>query len=102
VDFPFFVVPKAKTLIRMLSGDREEAAQIWKCLKNIKGCQVKYSLDQDFSDSRKEKIENLEDLAGFIGNLKAGEKYYVRIRLYATVDGETCCSAWSKAKTLDC
>lgn len=100
-DVPFFVVPKAKTLMRMLSGDREEAAQIWKCLKNIKGCQIKYSLDQDFSDSRKEKIENPEDLAGFIGKLKAGERYYVRTRLYTAVNGETCCSAWSKAKALD-
>jgi len=35
-----------------------------------------------------------------VTGLKAGKKYYVRIRTYKTVSKVNCWSAWSKTKTV--
>ena len=99
VDVPFYVVPKARTLIKMMNGDKQ-AALIWKCLKNITKFQIEYSMDEDFADSQKEKIKKSKDLNKLVKKLKAGKKYYVRVRVYATVGNEKYHSAWSQVKTL--
>ena len=100
VAVPFYVFPKAKMFIKMMGGNKD-ASQYWKCLKHIKGCQIKYSLNEDFSDSRKEKIKKPKDLEKLIKKLKAGKKYYVRARVYATINKEKFYSDWSKVKTLE-
>lgn len=98
-DVPFCVIPKAKALIKMMGGDKQ-AAKAWKCLEHIAGCQVEYSLDEDFSGSSKEKIRKPKDLKKLAKKLKAGKKYYVRVRIYATVGKKKYYSDWSKVKIL--
>ena len=100
VAVPFYVFPKAKMFIKMMGGNKD-TSQYWKYLKHIKGCQIKYSLNEDFSDSRKEKIKKPKDLEKLIKKLKAGKKYYVRARVYATINKEKFYSDWSKVKTLE-
>ncbi|MBR2797143.1 MAG: helix-turn-helix domain-containing protein [Clostridia bacterium] len=97
VDVPFYVVPKAKTLYKLLKGGKQAELE-WKCLNNIKGYQIEYSLKEDLSDSRKVKIKKAKDLAKAIEKLKPGKKYYARIRVYAKVDGKKYHSDWSKVK----
>ena len=99
VDVPFYVVPKAKMLYKLLEGDKQ-ADQVWRCLNNIKGYQIEYSLKEDFSDSKKVKIKKSKAFAKAIGKLKPGKKYYARIRVYAKVDGKKYHSDWSKVKTI--
>jgi hypothetical protein len=72
----------------------------WKCLKNVTGAQIKYSLNKDFSDSKVEKIKMSYDLKDLAKQLEAGKEYYVRVRLYATVKNEKCYSDWSDVITL--
>lgn len=101
MNVPFYIVPKAKSYIKLLSGDEKEASQVWRRLKNVTGCEIRYSLENDFSGSREQKLEKLEDLGNIVGNLKPGEKYYVCGRIYTAVNGETYCSGWSKVKILE-
>ena len=98
-EVPFCVVPKTKALIKLLVGD-EQSSLDWKCLKNITGCQIEYSLEEDLSDSKREKIKKSKDLEKLLKKLKAGKKYYVRVRIYAKVDDKKYYSAWSKVKKM--
>ncbi|MBR5101634.1 MAG: hypothetical protein IK092_00740, partial [Muribaculaceae bacterium] len=50
------------------------------------GCQIEYSLNQDFSDSRKEKIRKSTDLSELDKKLEAEKEYYIRVRIYAAID----------------
>ena len=99
VKVPFYVVPKASEYARLL-GDDKQAAKAWKLLKNIEGYQIEFSRNKDFSDSKKAKIREPKDLARVLKKLKAGKKYYMRVRLFATVKKKRHHSDWSKVKTV--
>ena len=99
VKAPFYVVPKASEYAKLLSGDKQ-AAREWKLLKNIEGYQIEYSRNKDFSDSKKAKIREPKDLAKALKKLKAGKKYYLRVRLFAKVKKKYRYSDWSKVKTV--
>lgn len=96
---PFYVVPKASEYVRLLGGDKQ-ADRAWKLLKNIEGYQIEYSPNKDLSDSKKAKIRKPKDLAKVLMKLKAGKKYYLRVRLFATVKKKHHYSDWSKVKTV--
>lgn len=72
----------------------------WKCLKNITGAQIEYSLNKDFSDSQVEKIKMSYDLNELVKKLEPGKEYYVRIRLYAALKDKKHYSDWSDVLTL--
>ena len=99
VKVPFYVVPKAASYARLLAGDKQ-AARTWKLLKNIEGYQIEYSQDKDFSHSKKAKICKPKDLPKALKKLKAGKKYYLRVRIFATVKKKHHYSEWSKVKTV--
>ena len=96
---PFYVVPKASEYVSLL-GDDKQADKAWKLLKNIEGYQIEYSLNKDLSDSRKAKIRKPKDLSKVLRKLKAGKKYYLRVRLFATVKKKRRHSDWSKVKAV--
>lgn len=96
---PFYVVPKASECVSLL-GDDKQADRARKLLKNIEGYQIEYSLHKDLSDSRKAKIRKPKDLSKVLGKLKAGKKYYLRVRLFATVKKKRRHSDWSKVKSV--
>ena len=99
VKVPFYVVPKASEYARLL-GDDKQAAKAWKLLKNIEGYQIEFSRSKDFSDSKKAKIREPKDLAKVFKKLKAGKKYYLRVRIFATVKKKHHHSDWSKVKSV--
>ena len=99
VKVPFYVVPKASEYARLL-GSEKQAAKAWKLLENIEGFQIEYSRNKDFSDSKKAKIREPKDLAKVLSKLKAGKKYYLRVRLFATVKKKHCYSEWSEVNTV--
>lgn len=88
--------PSAK---KAKSGEKEALLER-KYLKKIKGYQVEYSLNKDFSDSKKENIRQIKDLNKFTRKLKDGEKYYLRVRIYAKDKKEKYFFDWSEVKTL--
>jgi len=99
VKVPFYVVPKASEYARLL-GSEKQAAKAWKLLENIEGFQIEYSRNKDFSDSKKAKIREPKDLAKVLSKLKAGKKYYLRVRLFATVKKKHHYSEWSEVNTV--
>ena len=99
VKVPFYVVPKASEYARLL-GSEKQAAKAWKLLENIEGFQIEYSRNKDFSDSKKAKIREPKDLAKVLSKLKAGKKYYLRVRLFATVKKKHYYSEWSEVNTV--
>ena len=68
----------------------------WKFLKNLTGCQIEYSMDEDFSDCKKEKIKKSDDLSTLLKKMEAGKQYYVRTRLCASIKDKKHCSDWSE------
>lgn len=68
----------------------------WKFLKNLTGCQIEYSMDEDFSDCKKEKIKKSDDLSALLKKMEAGKQYYVRARLCASIKDKKHCSDWSE------
>lgn len=72
-------------------------------LKNQKtqttGYQIQYATDKNFRNATLKAIKNSKNSAAYT-NLKAGRKYYVRVRTYKTVSGKTYYSSWSDAKSV--
>lgn len=99
VDTCFFVVPKDKTLTKLMD-DGKQAALNWKELKKNTGYQIEYSLKKDFSNSTRVKIRKAKDLAKTLDKLKTGKKYHMRIRIYTKIDGRKYHSGWSNPATV--
>lgn len=72
----------------------------WKLLKNMTGCQIEFSQDPDFADSRKVKIRKSDDLTRLAKKLETGKTYYVRARVCAAGKKKKHCSDWTEVMTL--
>ena len=99
VKMPFYVIPKAASFTGLLDGDKQ-AEKAWKLLKNLEGFQIEYSRNKDLSDSKKAKIRKPRDLAKVLEKLKAGKKYYLRVRVFTTEKDKQHYSDWSKVKAV--
>lgn len=104
----FKINPKG-TSISKITGQKKAVKVVWKKqltkMKSsyVSGYQVQYSTSSKFT-SGTSKYTNAKFSKGrttkTIKNLKAGKKYYVRVRTYKTVDGTKCYSSWSKSKSV--
>ena len=73
----------------------------WKKGSGINGYEIQYALNSKFTKSKKSvKVTKPGAVSKKIANLKAKKKYWVRIRTYKMVSGNTYYSTWSKAKTV--
>ena len=95
----FKVIPKGTDFTK-LTGGKNQFTLKWKKQKNITGYQIEYSLKKDFKSSKRVKVKDAKTLTTTIKKLKAGKKYYVRIRTYTTVKKKNYYSEWSKTKTV--
>ncbi|MBE5775709.1 MAG: fibronectin type III domain-containing protein [Clostridiales bacterium] len=93
-------VPADFTVFSKLTGGDKQVTLKWKSQKNITGYQIEYSVKKDFSVSKKVTVKKAKTLTTTIKKLKAGTKYYVRIRTYTTVKKKNYYSTWSKAKAV--
>ena len=71
----------------------------WKKKSGVTGYQIQYSTSSKFKNSTEITINGEDKASKTIKNLESGKKYYVRVRTYKTVNGETVYSKWSKKKT---
>lgn len=74
----------------------------WSKQTDVSGYQIQYSTNKKFR-KKGTKIKTVKKPSAVkvtIKKLKAGKKYYVRIRTYKTVNGKDYYSGWSKAKTV--
>ena len=65
------------------------------------GYQLQYSTDPDFNSGKKTiTINNARTVSRTVTDLRAGKKYYVRIRTYRKVNGKAYYSSWSERRTV--
>ena len=93
----FNIVPKAVTGLKLKAGKKQLAVS-WKKVSGVTGYQLEYSLKKNFSSPKQVSVSKATTVKKTLKNLKKGKTYYVRIRAYKDVNGQTYWSAWSAAK----
>jgi len=102
VQRSFTIYPKSTSVTRATSK-KKRLIVVWKKQKKqIGGYELAYSASSKFS-KKKATIVNVKGAnktKKVISKLKAGKKYYVRIRTYKTAGGKTYYSGWSRSKSV--
>ena len=95
----FAIIPKGTSLSKLEAGSKSFTAKWKKQTTRTTGYQLQYATNSKFTKGKKTvTIKDKKLDSKQISNLKAGRKYYVRIRTYKNVKGFNYFSAWSKAK----
>ena len=66
----------------------------------ITGYQIQYGLKSNFTNAKKIKVKGYKVTSKKLKNLNPGKKYYLRVRTYKTINGNTYYSAWSAKKAV--
>ncbi len=99
----FTILPKGISLSGKLKAKKKAMVVKWKRKDNdITGYQVQYSTSGNFAKKKTKTavVKKEEKKKLTIKKLKAGKRYYVRIRVYKKVNGKTYASSWSKKKSV--
>lgn len=95
-------MPNATALKGKLKAGKKSITVQWKKQADVSGYQIQYSANKKFKKNGT-KIKTVKKPAATkvtIKKLKAGKKYYVRVRTYKTVSGRNYYSSWSKTKNI--
>lgn len=99
----FSIVPKGTSLSSVTAGTKKLTPKWTKQATQTTGYQIQYSTKSDFSGAKTLTVTKNSSVTSTISGLKAGTKYYVRIRTYKTVkfngSNVNLYSSWSKAKS---
>lgn len=97
-------IPKGMTLSKVTPQKKALTAK-WKAptgtdLAHISGYEIMVALNSKFTSGKKTvTVTSPKTASKKVTGLKAGKKYYVKIRKYRTIAGKKYYSPWSKAKT---
>ena len=91
----FLIVPN-KVASPKLSAGKKSLILKWKAGKGIDGYEIEYGLKKDFKGAKKITVKKADTVSYEIKKLKAKKTYYVRIRTFKKVKGNTLYSEWSK------
>ncbi len=96
----FKITPKA-TALKTVSGKKQALLVKWKKqAAQTTGYQIQVATDKAFKKNRKNvTVKGAKKTSTTVKKLKAGKKYYVRVRTYKTVGGKKVYSKWSKVKS---
>ena len=98
---PTDISPKESSLKGKITAKSKAFTVKWKKQTDVSGYQIQYSTNKKFKKGTKIKtVKKSNATKTTIKKLKAGKKYYVRIRTYKTVNGTNYYSAWSKSKSV--
>lgn len=89
-----------KPSISVASRSGTSAKLKWKKSGGAKGYQIQYSMSPKFKNSQKAVVNGASKVTKTIKGLKNGKTYYVRVRAFKKISGETIYSGWSKKKKL--
>ncbi len=101
----FQISPKKTAIVRLSAGKKSFAIK-WKKQKNqVDGYEIAYSVSSKFQKKKTKTITVGKGASSKkISKLKAGKKYYVRLRAYKTVKSrggqKKLYAGWSKVKTV--
>lgn len=95
----FKILPRSSAITKLITGKKGVVTVGWGKRSEAGGYQIQYGLKSSFSGAKTLTAKKTATKATVKG-LKAGKKYYFRIRTYKIVNGVTYLSAWSKAKSV--
>lgn len=92
--------PTKPTISSVKNSATKKITVKWKAVEGITGYELQYSTDKNFKNSvTKKKISSSKKSVTY-SKLSKGKTYYVRMRTYVTVDGNTKYSGWSTVKSV--
>ena len=98
-DITINVKPVATKLSKVTNTKKNKMVIKWAKKSKVTGYQIQYSTDSKFKKGVKNvKLSKATITSKTVSSLKAKNTYYVRIRTYKTVAGQTYYSDWSRAK----
>ena len=95
-----FKINPVKLSISKLTAKSKGFKASWAKNDQATGYEMQYSTDSKFKTAKKVAITKKTTTAKTITKLKASKKYYVRMRIYTTVNGTKYYGAWSAVKTV--
>lgn len=96
----FTIKPKGTSLKKLSAGSKKLTVRWKKHSVQTSGYQIKLATNSKFTKGKKTvTVSGKKKVKKTITGLKAGKKYYVKIRTFKTVSGKKYFSAWSKVKT---
>ena len=90
--------PKAVTLKKVTKGKKSVKVTWKKAASQTTGYRIAYSTNKNFKNVKYVKVKGIKKTSKTINKLKAKKKYYVKVRAYKVVKGQTYYSPWSKVK----
>ncbi|WP_295213281.1 leucine-rich repeat protein [Ruminococcus sp.] len=95
-----FKINPAKQTINKLTAKSKGFTASWSKKDHATGYEIQYSTDSKFKSVSKATITSKSTTSKSFTKLKASKKYYVRMRIYTTVNGTKYYGAWSATKTI--
>ena len=95
-----FKINPAKQTINKLTAKSKGFTASWSKKDHATGYEIQYSTDSKFKSVSKATITSKSTTSKSFTKLKASKKYYVRMRIYTTVNGTKYYGAWSATKTV--
>ena len=99
IDKTFKINP-VKLSISKLAAKSKGFKAIWAKNDQATGYEIQYSMDSKSKSAKKVAITKKTTTAKTITKLKTNKQYYVRMRIYTTVNGTKYYGAWSAVKTV--
>ena len=99
---PVNPTPKATTIQGKIKPKKKAFVVTWKKQASVTGYQVQYSTSKKFTakTTKQKTVKGTSKTKLTVKKLKAGKKYYVKVRTMKKANGKTCYSKWSKVKTV--
>ena len=94
------VNPTGTKLTSAVSKKPGQMTVKWAKNTAVTGYEVQYATSSKFTSAKTVKVKSNKTVTSTVSKLKAGQKYYVRIRTYKTVSKANYYSAWSAAKSV--
>ena len=86
--------------IKSVTAAKKAFTVKWTKNSSAKGYEVWYSTSSSFENATKKRYTTNSTVSKKYTGLKAGKKYYVKVRSYKTVNGDKIYSAWSAVKNV--
>ena len=97
----FEIRPAGTGISKLISSKKSITVKWKKQTAQTTGYQIQYATDSKYSKDKKTvSVKDNKTVSKKISDLKAGKKYYVRIRTYKTVNGINLFSSWSETKSV--
>lgn len=98
----FKIVPKSTSIKKLSRGSKSFKVSWSRQSRQVTGYQIRYSTSKSFSkkSTKTATVKSYKTTKKTVKKLKAGRKYYVKVRTYKKVKGTNYYSSWSKVKTV--